>query len=196
MTGSIEKLKKAYDIQVKWRAFPLNPGLPPEGITLDDLFKKKGYPIRADKAVAELQATAARFGLPMGNRKMVYDSRPAQELGLWAESRGRGHAFHNEAFNAYFVRGENIAMAPVLLDMATAVGLDRDEAGNALEKRPFRDAVDKDWELSRAKGVQAAPTFFMGLDRLVGAQSYQILERMVAKYAAPAEPEKSAREQA
>jgi predicted DsbA family dithiol-disulfide isomerase len=42
--------------------------------------------------------------------------------------------------------------------------------------------VDQDWDLSRAKGVTAVPTFFMGLDRLVGAQSHEILERMIKKY--------------
>jgi predicted DsbA family dithiol-disulfide isomerase len=142
--------------------------------------------------VAELKVTAARFGLPMGDRKMVYDSRLAQELGLWAESRGKGHGFHNEAFRAYFVRGDNISTTPVLLDMAGAVGLDREEAREVIETRLFRDAVDRDWELSRGKNVHAAPTFFMGLDRLVGAQPYERLEWMVAKYARPAQGEKNA----
>jgi len=168
---------------VKWRAFPLNPGIPEQGMTLDALFKKKGVPVSPDKAVAELQATAARFGLPMGARTMVYDSRLAQELGLWAETRGRGREFHNEAFRTYFVRGENIAEKTVLLGMAEAAGLDRQDAEAVIDDRLFSDAVDRDWELSRGKGVQAAPTFFMGLDRLVGAQSYEILERMVLKYA-------------
>jgi predicted DsbA family dithiol-disulfide isomerase len=40
--------------------------------------------------------------------------------------------------------------------------------------------VDQDWELSRRKGVNAVPTFFMGLDRLVGAQPYEVLDKMVA----------------
>jgi len=114
---------------------------------------------------------------------MTYNSRLAQELGLWAQTLGKGHEFHNEAFRAYFVRGENIARKSVLLDIVGAVGLDRDEGKNVLNKRLFRDTVDSDWELSRSKGVTAAPTFFMGLDRLVGAQSYEILERMVLKYA-------------
>ena len=149
---------------------------------MEELFEKKGMPIDVEKAMAELQRVAARFGLPFGNRTMTYNSRLAQELGLWAETRGKGHEFHNEAFRAYFVRGENIAETAVLLDMADAAGLDRAEAREVLETRSFSDAVDRDWDLSRARGVTAAPTFFMGLDRLVGAQSYEILERMVLKY--------------
>ena len=152
---------------------------------MDDLFKKKGLPIDVDKAMTELQAVAARFDLEMGKRTMTYNSRMAQELGLWAESSGKGHEFHNEAFRAYFARGDNIADHSVLLDMAAAVGLDRQDAKKVLEERTFAQAVDKDWELSRAKGVTAAPTFFMGLDRLVGAQPYEVLEKMVQKYTTP-----------
>lgn len=134
------------------------------------------------KMMAKLKATAAGFGLPMGDRPMTYNSRLAQELGLWAESKGRGHQFHDHAFRVYFVEGRNLAKKEVLLDMAAAVGLDRDEAETVIDQRSFRDAVDRDWELSMAKGVTAVPTFFMGLDRLVGAQSHEVLERMVKKY--------------
>ncbi len=129
--------------------------------------------------VAKLQATAAKFGLPMGDRKMTYNSRLAQELGLWAETKGKGHAFHIEAFKAYFVRGENLAQKQVLLDLVRTVGLDPDKGEQVLDQRLFKSAVDADWEMSRAKGVTAVPTFFMGLDRLVGAQSHEILEKMV-----------------
>ncbi len=167
---------------MKWRAFPLHPDTPEQGLTLEELFSKKGVPINVDKVVAELKSVAARFGLPFGDRKMTYNSRLAQELGLWAQFLGKGQAFHNEAFRAYFVRGENIALKSVLLGIAAASGLDRGEALEVLEKRLYKDEVDRDWELSRSKGVTAAPTFFMGLDRLVGAQSYEILERMVLKY--------------
>ncbi len=167
---------------MKWRAFPLHPDTPDQGLSLEDLFKKKGMLVDVKAVVAKLQATAAKFGLPMGDRKMTYNSRLAQELGLWAETRGKGHAFHNEAFKSYFVRGENLAERSVLLSLISAVDLDVQEGEAVLEQRSFQDAVDADWELSRAKGVTAVPTFFMGLDRLVGAQSHEILERLVIKY--------------
>ncbi len=133
--------------------------------------------------MADLKITAAKIGVPMGDRTTVYDSRLAQELGLWAASMGKGHEFHNAAFQAYFVRGENIATLPVLLDMAANAGLDREAARATVESRSFKATVDRDWELSRAKNVQAAPTFFIGSERLVGAQSYERLAERVAKYA-------------
>ncbi len=51
-----------------------------------------------------------------------------------------------------------------------------------MDQRTFKDAVDADWELSRAKGITAVPTFIMGQDRLVGAQTHEILEKLVVKY--------------
>ena len=150
-------------------------------MTLEDLFRKKGLIMDVNKAVDQLKATAEQFGLPFGDRRMTYNSRLAQELGLWAESRGKGHEFHTHAFRVYFVEGRNLARQEVLLDMAGHVGLDREAAREVLETRAFRDAVDRDWELSRAREIMAVPTFYMGLDRLVGAQPYQALENMVKK---------------
>lgn len=80
-----------------------------QGLSLEELFKLKGIPVDVDKMMMQLKATAAGFGLPLGGRKMTYNSRIAQEIGLWAETKGHGHKFHMEAFAAYFADGRNIA---------------------------------------------------------------------------------------
>jgi predicted DsbA family dithiol-disulfide isomerase len=151
-------------------------------MTLEDLFRKKGMIMDVDKAMAQLKETAQGFGLPFGVRRMTYNSRLAQELGLWAESKGKGHEFHNQAFRAYFVAGQNLARQEVLVDMAAHAGLDRAQAGEILDKRLFKAAVDRDWEAAGARGIMAVPTFYMGLDRLVGAQPYEAMEAMVKKH--------------
>ncbi|MBF0257679.1 MAG: DsbA family protein [Desulfamplus sp.] len=186
MTGSIEKLENEYDLKVKWRAFPLHPDTPQEGMTLEELFKRKGAIVNVDEIVTNLKATASKFGLAFGDRKMTYNSRLAQETGLWAATKNRGHQFHMEAFRAYFVEGKNISEKDVLLNMVERSGLDLTEGQHVIEARTFSDAVDAEWALSRAKGVTAVPTFFIELDRLVGAQSYETLKSIVEKYAGKA----------
>lgn len=151
-------------------------------MTLEELFKSKGIPVDADKMMMQLKATAAGFGLPLGDRKMTYNSRLAQEIGLWAETKGHGHKFHMEAFKAYFVHGRNIAQKEVLLDLIGRSGLDTEEGETVIDQRSFSGAVDSDWELSRKAGISAVPTFRMGLDRIVGAQPYESLKNMVEKY--------------
>ena len=134
--------------------------------------------------MAHLKTTAAKFGLVLGDRKMTYNSRLAQEVGLWAQTKGRGHHFHMEAFKAYFVQGKNIARKDVLLNLIKQAGLDTGEGEKVIETREFSDAVDSDWNLSKAKGITAVPSFLIGLDRLVGAQSYEALEKLLIKYGA------------
>jgi len=126
-----------------------------------------------------LRKTAADLGLPFGKREKTYNSRLAQELGLWAESKNKGDVFHMAAFKAYFVDGKNIAKIPVLLDLAASVELPREEAAEVLATRTFKAAVDADWNLSRDKAITAVPTFVMNQDKLVGAQPYEMLVKLL-----------------
>ena len=126
-----------------------------------------------------LKKTASDLGLPFGERKKTYNSRLAQELGLWAESRNKGDAFNRAAFEAYFVHGKNLAKIPVLADLAASVGLPAEEATEVLETRAFKGPVDEDWKLSREKGITAVPTFVTDHQKLVGAQPFEVLARFV-----------------
>ncbi len=167
-----------------WRAFPLHPDTPEEGRTLEELFRLKGIPMNVEKAMAGMKKTAKEHGLEFGDRRMTYNSRMAQEVGLWAQEAGKGHEFHMAAFKSYFVAGDNLAKKEVLLDMVRRSGLDPEQGEQVIEERTFSDAVDRDWDLSRQQGIMAAPTFLMGLDRLVGAQPYATLEKMAVRYGA------------
>ncbi len=138
--------------------------------------------IDVDKVMAQLKATADKLGFELGNRKMTYNSRLAQEVGLWAQTKGKGHQFHMEAFKSYFVKGENIARKDVLLSLIERSGLDLRKGESVIDNRLFSNAVDSDWELSRKLGVKAVPTFKLGLDTLVGAQPYETLKKMLDKY--------------
>jgi predicted DsbA family dithiol-disulfide isomerase len=167
-----------YDIEIKWRAFPLHPDTPEEGLLLETLFAN--YPVDIEKIMGDLKKAADDVGLPLGDRTTTYNSRLCQELGLWAESQGKGDPFHKAAFTAYFVDGKNIAKIPVLIDLARSVGLPPREARAVLETRSFEAAVDSDWDLSRKKSITAVPTFVMNEKKLVGAQSYRVLAGFVA----------------
>ena len=126
-----------------------------------------------------LRKRSAELGLPIGNRQKTYNSRLAQELGKWAESKNAGDAFHAAAFKAYFVNGKNIAKLPVLLDLAESAGLNREEAESIILNRTSKKAVDEDWALSWKNGIKAVPAFMMKNDQLVGAQSYSTLEKLL-----------------
>ena len=52
----IEQLRKNYDIEVRWAAFPLHPETPEEGFTLEELFA--GQPIDIKKIMVRLKQVA------------------------------------------------------------------------------------------------------------------------------------------
>jgi predicted DsbA family dithiol-disulfide isomerase len=123
--------------------------------------------------------TARELDLPFGKRQMTYNSRLAQELGKFAEQQQQGDMFHNAAFRAYFADGLNIGLISTLTDLGASVGLPRETTREVLEKRLFKEAVDKDWTRSHQMGVTAVPTFMMNGMSLVGAQPYEKLAQMV-----------------
>jgi len=173
----IEQLRKNYEIEVRWIAFPLHPETPEEGLTLEELFA--GRSIDIEKIMSRLKQVADELGLPLGNRKKTYNSRLAQELAKWAESKGRGDSFNEAAFRAYFVSGENIGKVDVLAALAKSIGLPEEEARSVLESRTFKEAVDSDWLRSHSLGVTAVPTFFINDRVVVGFPAYELLEEFV-----------------
>ncbi len=173
----IDQLRKAYDFEMKWIAFPLHPEIPEEGLALADLFK--GAQIDINKVQARLKEAAADLGIPLGERTRTYNTRRAQELSKWAEAQGAGEAFHRAVFKAYFVDGENIGAVDELVKIAAGLGLPGEAARKALISRTYQFAVDADWARAREVGITAVPTFVMGQGRITGAQPYDVLEKFV-----------------
>jgi predicted DsbA family dithiol-disulfide isomerase len=175
----IEELEKHFRIAIRWRAFPLHPEIPPEGLTLVELFAGRDIDIPA--AMTRLSCVAGELHLPWGNRDRTYNSRLAQEMGKWAEDMGKGNDFHMSVFHAYFAGGKNIAQKETLALLASSIGLREEEALKALESGRYREAVDEDWRLSRKWSITAVPTFMIDGQMVVGAQPYKVLEEFLRK---------------
>ena len=173
----IDQLRKNYEIEIRWTAFPLHPETPEEGLTLEELFAGRSADI--EKIMLRLKQVAHELGLPLGERKRTYNSRLAQELAKWAESKGKGDEFHEAVFRAYFVDGKNIGKADELVLLVKSLGLPDKEAKRVLESRTFRGAVDSDWSRAHAMGITAVPTFVIDQQAVVGAQPYEVLEQFL-----------------
>lgn len=170
-------MRKKYEIEIRWTAFPLHPDTPEDGLTLEELFS--GRSVNMGQMMARLKKVADEEGLPLGEREKTYNSRLAQELGKWAESKGKGDEFHGAAFRAYFADGKNIGKISDLVDLAKSLDLPGEEAQEVLETRAFKEAVDLDWSRAREMGVTAIPTFVANKRAVVGAQPYEVLERLM-----------------
>ena len=171
----IEKLQREHGVKIEWVHFPLHPETPAEGQSLEELFRGRNVDRKAMHA--QMKARMDAEGLPYGERTMTYNSRLSQELGKWADTQPGGEAFHDAMFRAYFVDARNISEPAVLLEIVAEVP--RAAAAEVLEKRTFRAAVDADWKLSREYGITGVPTFVAGHRGVVGAQPYEVIERLV-----------------
>ncbi len=177
----IERLRREHGVKVKWIHFPLHPETPAEGRSLAEMFAGRGYDI--PKMQAQMRARMAAEGLPYGERSMTYNSRLAQELGAWADEQPGGEAIHDALFKAYFVDGRNVGDPDELVRIAESVGLPGDKAREVITRRTHRAAVDADWKKAAEYGVTGVPTFVVGKQGVVGAQPYEVLERLVKEAA-------------
>ena len=172
-----DRLRQSYNVEIVVVHFPLHPETPDEGQSLERLFPGRSA---ADIAAtqAHLKGLMAAEGLPYGDRTMTYNSRLAQELASYAFTRDGGEGIHDALFRAYFVDGVNIGEIDNLVAIAAQLGLDEDESRVALATRRFRSAVAADWERSRQAGVTGVPTYVAGGREVVGAQPYEVLEKL------------------
>ena len=166
----VERLRSTFAIGIAFRHFPLHPDTPQDGLTLEELFA--GRDIDIPSAQARMKQLMAEEDLPFGSRTMTYNSRLAQELGKWADTRPNGQRIHDALFHAYFVDNVNLAEVENLIAIAGSVGLSPDEARRVLIDRQFRAAVDVDWQRAADLGITGVPTFVMGSRGLAGAQCH------------------------
>jgi predicted DsbA family dithiol-disulfide isomerase len=175
----IEKLKQTFEVDAILVHFPLHPETPVEGRSMAELYA--GRNVDPEAMYQRMKGLMDEEGLPYGRRTHTYNSRLAQELGKWADTRPGGEALHDALYKAYFVDARNIGDPEVLVELAQSVGLPAEEARAVLIERRFKDAVDADWAKSHRYGVTGVPTFVAGRYGVVGAQPYEVLEQLLDK---------------
>jgi predicted DsbA family dithiol-disulfide isomerase len=167
--------------------FPLHPETPQDGVTLEELFA--GRDVDMDGMHNRMKGLMDEEGLPYNRRSHTYNSRLAQELGIWADAQDGSNDIHDALFKAYFVDGKNIGDVEVLVDIAAANGLDAGTARDVLENRTYKEQVDEDWNRSRQYGVTGVPTYVAGGQGVVGAQPYEALSQLMEAAEAKARSE-------
>ena len=165
----MEKLKQSHDVQIQWRSYELRPvGSPPIS---------PEYRARIEEGRPQLIAMAReRYGLEINSGPFGINSRPALVGAKFAEAQGVGDAYHDAVFRAYWQEAKNIGDLDVLAEVATAVGLARDQFLAALDDPTYQNEVMADVQQAFQYGLSGVPALVYDKKYLVsGAQPYELL---------------------
>ena len=172
-------------VEIEWRSFQLDPSAPTE--PTEDVAEMLGrkYGGGRDAAltmVANVQQVAAEVGLDFSRHPeaLHLNTVDAHRL-LHAVGERRGE-LKEALLHAYFVEARNLADHDVLVDVATSIGIDADEARAVLSSDAHAEAVAADAAQAQAYGATGVPFFvFDAKYGVSGAQPVeaftQVLER-------------------
>ena len=186
LEAALEGLDFAGEIEVRWRAFQLDPTATAEPKDLRHALERKYGPGAFDAMQARLGALGREVGIDYRfETALRVTSVPALMLVAWVEeSLGPGAAaeLHERLFRAYFTEGANIAEAANLVDGAVEVGADRELAGEAVATGAGRDAVARDLAAAAERQLTGVPAFVLDDRALIpGAQDVETMRAMITR---------------
>ncbi len=175
------------DVDVSYRAFELDPTVPPEGMDLDDyLARKFGNPAALDGVRGRLARVGAEVDIDFrwdGQRRV--NTFDAHRLAVWAEDVGGAGvraALEQRLFRAYFTDNDDVSDHAVLSGLAADVDLNHTAAAESLATGAGADRVKAEEAKATELGIGAVPTFVIeGRWAIPGAQDVdtfvQVLQR-------------------
>jgi predicted DsbA family dithiol-disulfide isomerase len=171
----IQKLCEDNDIIPRWRSFQLRPpGAPVMPIHTQEMATEENS--RVIKMAREEE------GIEMHPGPVGIDTRLAHIAAQYAETLGKGPAFHAAVMKDYWLRSEPIEDEDILRSIATSVGLDLEELGYSWEDTSFGAAVDTDRALASHYRISHAPATLFARKYLVsGLQPYAMLEEVLGR---------------
>jgi 2-hydroxychromene-2-carboxylate isomerase len=166
----IDDLAAKYERKVKWRPIMLGPVFKVSGLPF-----LVGIPLKGDYSKRDFDRSARYLGVP-------YAFPPKFPVATLAAARGyywlhgqdcaKAREFAHAVFRAYWVDGQDIGELPVVLEIATTLGIDGDAYTAAIATQEIKDRLKQETDAAIAKGMFGAPYFmvdgepFWGADRL------------------------------
>ena len=170
------------ELELIWRAFQLNPNMPPEGLDRDRYLELKfGGTERARQVYEPIAAAGESEGIPFDfeNIGRTPNTAASHRLIRMAQEAGRAEAATEKVFSAYFFEGRDIGDPDVLADIAAAVGLSREQTAARLAGTEGLLEVLAEDARAREIGIQGVPTFiFEGKYVLSGAHPPEVIFQM------------------
>ncbi len=161
-----------------WRAFQLNPDMPPEGISREFyLAAKFGSPRQAMRSYAAIAAAGRGEGIEFAFERIrrTPNTLNAHRLIRLAANEGSCDAIVEALFRAYFIDGLDIGDIEALAEIAARAALDHGATRAYLAGEAGAQEVLAEEDRARRLGIHAVPCFV--LERgyaIAGAQEPEI----------------------
>jgi predicted DsbA family dithiol-disulfide isomerase len=180
------------DVSLSWRAFQLNPDMPPEGMPREAyLAAKFGGAPQASRIYAAVRQAGAGENIPFAFDliRRTPNSLDAHRLIRFATRQGRAEALVEALFAAYFLEGRDIGDRATLAAVAEESGFDRAAALHFLDSDAAAAEIRDEDRSARRLGINAVPCFIIDNSYAIsGAQDPEFFLPIfdLAQNAAPA----------
>lgn len=186
LEAALDRVDFGAEVDVRWRAFQLDPGSTERPQDLRAEMERKYGPGAFDAMTQSLATLGAAVGLEYRFDRVVrITSLPALRLVAWVERElglAAAHALHDRLFRAYFTEGANIAVADNLVAWAVEVGADEGAARRAVQERAGAEAVQADLDWARRAGISSVPSFVIDQAHLIpGAQEVDTMVTLLTQ---------------
>ena len=190
---ALEKIGDTIPVEIHFQPFELNPTMAAEGADAGDYLKAK-YGM-SDAQLAHnrgvIRERGAAVGFAFGDRLWVWNTFDAHRLLHWAglqdrasadaaglqdrasadaaglQNIGKQRALKHALLTAYHGQGRNPGASDVLVELATAVGLDAAEAAAVLADGRYTDDVRAAEQAWQRAGINSVPAVVIDQKHLI-----------------------------
>ncbi|MFJ4175668.1 DsbA family protein [Microbacterium sp. NPDC089696] len=171
-------------VNITFHSFELSPDTPVDfdGDEIDFLAGHKGMPReQVEQMLSHVTGVAENAGLQYRFDLLQHTNTvKAHELLHFAKANDLQHEMEERLMSAYFTEGKHVGRVDDLVELAVEVGLDAEEAREALESSRHLQDVRQDQAQAQAYGIQGVPFFVIdGQYGISGAQPPAAFENVL-----------------
>jgi predicted DsbA family dithiol-disulfide isomerase len=186
LENALNDFEQREDVTLAWRSFQLDPDAPREyGKPVAEMLTEKyGVSLSEAKAMNErVTRLAAEEGLEYRLENIRWGNTfDAHRLIHLAATHGAQSRMKERLLAAFFTEGLALTELETLVDLATEIGLEDDEARETLTGDAFAEAVRADIARARKLGIQGVPFYlFDGKLAVSGAQPTETFSKALEK---------------
>jgi predicted DsbA family dithiol-disulfide isomerase len=186
---AIKVLGKQIEVEIKYLPFELNPDMSPVGETIEAHLMRRNAWTKQQfiNYRTDLTGVAKEAGLiyDFSKRTHYYNTAKAHRLVHFAQMFKKQDVVVDALTEQYFTQGMNLSEDKNLLDIATSVGLDRDQTERSISSSGDADIsedIQHKYDRVRELGMGSVPAFIInGTEFVRGVNSVEFFVRYLSR---------------